>query len=131
VQTVRAGRKPNAKLLTREYLTEAEVERLIKAASSNRHGRRDATLILVIFRHGLRVSEACALRWADVDFDGNVHMRRVMNGDPNVHPLSGRGLRALRRKAGFALRVHQRVPQPVYAGRYRQGCGASRRRGEV
>jgi len=47
-------RKPNARLRTREYLTEAEVERLIKAASRNRHGQRDATFLLVIFRHGLR-----------------------------------------------------------------------------
>jgi type 1 fimbriae regulatory protein FimB/type 1 fimbriae regulatory protein FimE len=51
-----------------------------------------------MFRHGLRVSEAGALRWADVDLErGNVHVRRVKNGDPSVHPLSGRELRALRR----------------------------------
>jgi integrase len=56
MQTVRAGRKPNAKLRTREYLTEAKIERLIKATSGNRHGQRDATLLLVIFRHGLRAS---------------------------------------------------------------------------
>jgi type 1 fimbriae regulatory protein FimB/type 1 fimbriae regulatory protein FimE len=98
MQTVRPGRKPNAKLPTREYLTEAEVERLIKAASGNRHGHRDGTLLLVMFRHGLRVSEAIALRWADVDLErGNMHVRRVKNGDPSVHPLSGRELRALRR----------------------------------
>ena len=73
MQIVRVGRKPNARLRTREYLTEAEVERLIKAASRKRHGQRDATLLLVIFRHGLRASEACALRWADVDLErGNV-----------------------------------------------------------
>jgi type 1 fimbriae regulatory protein FimB/type 1 fimbriae regulatory protein FimE len=88
----------NARLRTREYLTEAEVERLIKAASRNRHGQRDVTLLLVIFRRGLRTSEACALRWADVDLErGNVHVHRVKNGDPSVHPLSGRELRALRR----------------------------------
>jgi site-specific recombinase XerD len=58
MQTVRAGGKPNAKLRTREYLTEPEVGRLIKAASSNRHGHRNATLLLVIFQHGLRASEA-------------------------------------------------------------------------
>src|SRR5579884_2633261 len=74
MRTVRSGRKRNAELRTREYLTEAEVERLIKVASSNRYGHRDATLILVTFRHGLRASEVCTLRWADVDLErGNVH----------------------------------------------------------
>jgi type 1 fimbriae regulatory protein FimB/type 1 fimbriae regulatory protein FimE len=98
MQTVRTGRKPNARLRTREYLTEAEVEQRIKAVSRNRHGQRDATLLLVIFRHGLRTSEACALRWADVDLEpGNAHVRRVKNGVPRAHPLSGRELRALRR----------------------------------
>jgi type 1 fimbriae regulatory protein FimB/type 1 fimbriae regulatory protein FimE len=97
-QTVRVGRKPNAELRTREYLTEPEVERLIKAASGNRHGHRDATLLLVMFRHGLRASEACTLHWADVDLEhGKLHVRRLKNGDPSVHPLSGRELRALRR----------------------------------
>jgi type 1 fimbriae regulatory protein FimB/type 1 fimbriae regulatory protein FimE len=69
MQTVRAGRKQNARLRKREYLTEPEVERLIKAASCNRYGHRDATLLLVIFRHGLHVSEAGALRWADADLE--------------------------------------------------------------
>src|SRR5215203_3556310 len=47
----------------REYLTPKEVERLITAARQNRHGHRDATMIRVAYRHGLRVSELCALRW--------------------------------------------------------------------
>jgi integrase len=51
----------------REYLTEREVERLIKAASENRWGHRDATAILIGYRHGLRASEVVALRWDDID----------------------------------------------------------------
>jgi type 1 fimbriae regulatory protein FimB/type 1 fimbriae regulatory protein FimE len=47
----------------REYLTPKEVERLISAARQNRYGHRDATMILIVSRHGLRVSELCALRW--------------------------------------------------------------------
>jgi type 1 fimbriae regulatory protein FimB/type 1 fimbriae regulatory protein FimE len=47
-------RRPNIESRAREYLTEAEVERLIAAAGDNRHGHRGATLILVAFRHGLR-----------------------------------------------------------------------------
>ena len=53
-RTVTPRRPPNADLRRREYLTEAEVERLLKAATGNRWGNRDATMILVAFRHGLR-----------------------------------------------------------------------------
>src|SRR6516162_9670917 len=49
----------------REYLTEREVERLIRAASENRWGHRDATAILIAYRHGLRASELVTLRWDD------------------------------------------------------------------
>ena len=50
----------------REYLTEREIEKLIKAAGSNRWGHRDATAILIAYRHGLRASELVALRWDDI-----------------------------------------------------------------
>jgi integrase len=56
-------RPANADLRSREYLTVAEVERLMKAAQHGRYGHRDATLILVAFRHGLRAVEACDLEW--------------------------------------------------------------------
>jgi integrase len=59
---------PHAERRPREYLTPKEVERLITAARQNRHGHRDATMIRVAYRHGLRVSELCALRWDQVDF---------------------------------------------------------------
>src|SRR5215831_19374245 len=65
-RTVTPKRPPNSKLRTREYLTEAEVERLMKAASKNRWGHRDATMILVAYRHGLRASELVDLRWEQV-----------------------------------------------------------------
>jgi type 1 fimbriae regulatory protein FimB/type 1 fimbriae regulatory protein FimE len=54
--TVPPRRVPNAELRTREYLDEFEVNRLIKAAKANRHGHRDATMILIAFRHGLRAA---------------------------------------------------------------------------
>ena len=54
-------RKPNAELRTREYLTDAEVESLIEAAKGNRYGHRDATMILMAYRHGLRVERAGGL----------------------------------------------------------------------
>ncbi len=91
-------RKPNDELRTREYLTPDEIERLIGAAKRNRYGHRDATMILIAYRHGLRASELCDLRWDQVDFNGAVlHVRRVKNGSPSVHPLRGDEMRALRR----------------------------------
>src|SRR6516162_11030314 len=67
-RTVVPTRPPNADLRTREYLTETEVERLMMAARENRWGHRDATMVLVAYRHGLRVSELVDLRWDQVDF---------------------------------------------------------------
>jgi type 1 fimbriae regulatory protein FimB/type 1 fimbriae regulatory protein FimE len=82
----------------RDYLTEREVERLIEAAKGNRWGHRDATAILIAYRHGLRSSELVELRWDDVDFTtGKLHVRRAKGGTASVHPLTGRELRALRR----------------------------------
>src|SRR4029453_4339077 len=82
----------------REYLPEAEIEKLIKAASANRQGQRDATAILIAYRHGLRASELVELRWDDVDFTaGKLHVRRAKGGLDSVHPMTGRELRALRR----------------------------------
>ena len=57
-RTVTPRRRPNAEIRTREYLTETEVEKLIKAAGKNRWGHRDATMILVAYRHGLRRQRA-------------------------------------------------------------------------
>ena len=97
-RTVTPKRAKNADLRTREYLTSDEVEALMAAARQNRYGHRDATMILISFRHGLRASEAVDLRWDQVDFNGAVlHVRRAKRGTPSVHPLSGPEMRALRR----------------------------------
>ncbi len=95
-------RKPkSADVRPREYLTDDELQRLMRAARSiGRHGHRDATLILLSYRHGLRVSEAVALRWEQVDLaQGRLHVRRLKRGQSSVHPLRGPELRALRRLA--------------------------------
>jgi integrase len=79
-------------------LTPDEVEALIEAAKGNRYGHRDATMILLTYRHGLRAAEVCDLRWDQVDFNGAVlPVRRVKNGTPSTHPIQGDELRALRR----------------------------------
>ena len=89
-------RKPSSR--PREYLTEREVEKLIDTAGKNRWGHRDATAILVAYRHGLRASEVLSLRWYDIDFpSGKLHVRRAKRGAASVHPIGGRELRALRR----------------------------------
>ena len=62
-RTVTPLRRPNSALRPREHLTEREVEKLIDAAKRNRWGQRDATMILIAFRHGLRASELCGLQW--------------------------------------------------------------------
>jgi type 1 fimbriae regulatory protein FimB/type 1 fimbriae regulatory protein FimE len=83
---------------SREYLTDREVERLIEAAKQNRSGHRDATAILVAYRHGLRASELVALRWDDIDLaTGRLHVRRAKSGDASVHPIAARESRALRK----------------------------------
>jgi type 1 fimbriae regulatory protein FimB/type 1 fimbriae regulatory protein FimE len=92
-------RQRNSERRPREYLTLAEVEMLITTARKRgRYGHWDATMILVAYRHGLRVSELCALTWDQVDFgQGLLHVTRLKHGVPSVHPLGGEELRALRR----------------------------------
>src|SRR4029453_14897706 len=82
----------------RRYLTQREIERLIEAAKSNRHGHRDATMILVAYRHGMRASEVCSLEWYQIELDqGRLHVRRAKRGTPSVHPIRGDEIRALRK----------------------------------
>jgi type 1 fimbriae regulatory protein FimB/type 1 fimbriae regulatory protein FimE len=144
-------RPANAELRTREYLTPAEVEKLIKQARQGRYGHRDATLILTAFRHGLRASEICDLEWSQVEFgrSASLHVRRVKKGKPSVHPLRGEEIRALRElrrqfpESGFVFaterggpfttdavnrhlkRIGERAGFPflVHAHMLRHGCG--------
>jgi type 1 fimbriae regulatory protein FimB/type 1 fimbriae regulatory protein FimE len=116
-----------------------------------RYGHWDATLILVAFRHGLRVAEICDLEWSQVEFgrSASLHVRRVKDGKPSVHPLRGdeiRALRELRRQfpdSGFVFaterggpftsdavnrlitRIGERAgfPFPVHCHMLRHACG--------
>ena len=83
----------------REHLTEGEIERLMSIARrETRWGHRDATAILVAFRHGLRASELCDLQCDQIDLTRKtIRVRRAKNGDPSTHYLSNSELRALRR----------------------------------
>src|SRR5215468_1917524 len=84
--TVGGGRRPNAAFRSREYLTEPEIERLRKAARKNRNPVRDELLILLAFRHALRVSELVGLTVEQFDLKAaTVHIRRAKNGTPGIH----------------------------------------------
>jgi len=97
-RTVTPRRPPNADLREREYLTPKEVDRLQDAARKHsRYGHRDATAILIAYRHGLRASELCELTWNMIELDsGRLHVRRAKNGVDSTHPLTGKEIRALR-----------------------------------
>jgi type 1 fimbriae regulatory protein FimB/type 1 fimbriae regulatory protein FimE len=142
---------PNAKRRPREYLTVKEVGKVIESARGRgRYEHRDATMILIAYRHGLRVSELCALRWDQIDFQrGLVHVRRLKNGTPSVHPMGGTEIRALRRllreqpesrhvfaterrapmsSAGFRKMLGRigekaKLPFPVHPHMLRHACG--------
>lgn len=93
------GRRPDVEVgRSRAHLTPAEVEALVEAAGKvGRHRLRDRTLILVAYRHGLRVSELVALKWEQVDFKaGRLHVNRKKRGSAATHPVEGDELRALR-----------------------------------
>ena len=95
---------PNSRKYTevrsREHLLQQEVEAMREAIKKKggRHTHRDSTLILVMYRHGLRVDESASLKWEQIDFaSGNIHVRRIKRGTPSTQPLSGDEMRALRK----------------------------------
>jgi integrase len=95
-------RLPNSASRTREHLLPDEVERLLKATRKNRNPIRDYTLILLMFRRAMTVSEAIRLRWADVDLHAErIFVKRLKSGVDSTQPSSGielRYLKQLRRK---------------------------------
>src|SRR3954454_5036656 len=96
---VEAGprRLTNIEMRSREYLLPAEIEKLIKAAKQGRWSERDACLVMVAYRHGLRAVEAAQLDWSQVQFgrSASLHVRRAKGGKPSVHPIRGEELRML------------------------------------
>ena len=81
-------RKENEAYRVREHLTEAEVDKFLAALKGNRHGHRDWLIGLLIYRHGLRVSEACDLRWDDIDLPKRtIIVRRLKGSTDSVHYL--------------------------------------------
>jgi type 1 fimbriae regulatory protein FimB/type 1 fimbriae regulatory protein FimE len=93
------GRKLYSECRPREYLTDSEIAHLMSVARKRgRHGHRDATMILLGYRHGLRATELCSLRWDLINFEqGLIHVNRIKQGVSSTHPLRGVELRALRK----------------------------------
>jgi integrase len=95
--TVGSGRDKNAAYRQREYLTEAEIKQLLEAAGKSRNPVRDRLLILLAFRHALRVSELVDVRVEQIDLKAaTIHIRRAKNGTPGIHGLQGDELRLIR-----------------------------------
>jgi integrase len=118
-----AGRPPNRELRTREHLTPSEVERLIEAAKNNRQGHRDATMILLAYRHGLRASELVDLRWDQVGLvEGVLHVRRVKNrhaSDASAYGARTPGIaQTSARERRQSLRVRERARRTVQRLRF-------------
>jgi len=88
----------------RHWLTEGEVETIIRDTGNE----RDRLMILMAYRHGLRVSELIGLTWRQVDLDAaRLQVIRAKGSEDGVHPLGGREIRALR-----SLRRRQPVGTP-------------------
>jgi integrase len=86
----------------------------------NRWGHRDATMVLIAFRHGLRASELVDLYWDQIDLETAIlHVRRLKNGSPATHLLTGKELRALRR-----LQREQELKSPFVFTCYFWTCSA-------
>jgi site-specific recombinase XerD len=108
---MRPVRKTNAEYRVREYLTPTEIEALLQALRRNRNGHRDWLIGLVIYRHGLRVSEACDLRWDDIDLPTRtIRIRRLKGSVDTTHYLERDELAALRRlsRRGAYVFVNER-----------------------
>jgi len=81
----------------KDFLTDAEMQRFLEAARHGRHGVRDYLLMLMAYRHGLRVSELVDLRLRDLDLDtGRVYVRRKKGSLSTHQSLEGEEIRALR-----------------------------------
>ena len=113
-------RRRNAEVRSREYLTDAEVNRLISAAGENRNGHRDATMVLVAYRHGLRAGELVTLRWDAIDFaHGRLHVSRLKGsaevGSSVVRPRAAGATPAQARAGpGVAVYLHVRARRAVH-----------------
>src|ERR1700674_3372541 len=96
----------------RKHVTSREVERLIEATKDSRNEVRDRCVLLLIFRHGLRVSEACRMKLDQVDTESRVlHVARLKGGLSTTHPLRSDELRTI--SAWLKERARMKPPSSV------------------
>lgn len=82
----------------KDFLSDSELEKLFEAAKKSRHGLRDQLLFFMMYRHGLRVSEALSIRIADIDIKSSrLWVKRSKNGLSVEQPIAGDELRLLKR----------------------------------
>ncbi len=91
----------------KKFITESELVELLKGASKTRYPVRNQAIILLMFWHGLRVSELCGLFVSDLDIpNARLYVRRLKNGLPTAHPVRPEVLRIVKRylkKRGASL----------------------------
>ncbi|MEJ2179722.1 MAG: tyrosine-type recombinase/integrase [Gammaproteobacteria bacterium] len=104
-KTKRRATQPNANT----QLTSRQIDRVVKAAKENgKHGTRNATLILMAYRHGLRVNELINLKWIHIDLEaGNVLVSRLKNGQKTIQPLT-------KQEVTYLVELEQRYPDSEY-----------------
>ena len=97
LENLSPGRAKNIELRSRTYLTLAEINELLVAVQARgRHTERDYALLLLMFRHGLRVSEAIAMRWDAISFDDRkISINRIKGSLSGAHPLQADEIEAL------------------------------------
>jgi type 1 fimbriae regulatory protein FimE len=117
-------RKTNAAIRGREYLDETEVRALANAAARmGRHGKRDAALIWIAYRHAMRVSELAALRWSQVDLQAmTLFTNRLKGGAAGMHPINPDELRAWRALAALRAVGEEFVFQSELGGALGADC---------
>ena len=97
-RNVKSVQATDAHERAKDFLSATEVAKLLDAMKLGRHGIRDHLLVLMMFRHGLRVSEAIGIRRNEVDLDhSRLWVRRLKRGLDVEHPIAGDELRAIKR----------------------------------
>lgn len=91
----------------KNFLTASEMKKFLAAARKTRHGVRDYCLMLMAFRHGLRVSELVDIRLKDLDIEtSRIYVRRLKGSLSTHQPIEGDELRAIK----AWLRIRENYP---------------------